>query len=140
MEERKECQVKGCTWAVILCPELCAPHWWKLSKAARDRITRAQIIGQKRGDHPTVLYGELIKEALVYLNGLQGILTVYHWEDGDLSTRSGQWTWCAKCDLRRIHHGLTRGGESFLVCSECQSMVPLVLPGSQALPGLEVAQ
>lgn len=139
MESNQICQVKGCDWPVVLCPELCAPHWWKLDRDVRNQISRAQIKGQKAGIHPSPVYQGLIGIAIRGLNITQGILPVYDREPDDLSTKTTSLSFCHMCCTVEPHHGVVRGGESYMVCSKCQSMVPTVLPGSERLPGMEAA-
>lgn len=137
MEDNKICKVTGCSWPVVLCPELCAPHWWKLDKAKRDKISRAEIKGFKFGNHPSAVYQGLIEIAIRSLNISQGILAKYVHEDGDVDARHSTLTECATCKGQRVHHTVFRDPDTLMVCDECQTMIPSVLPGSQRMPGME---
>ena len=140
MESSKRCQVRGCEWPVVLCPELCAPHWWKLPKTQRDAITRAQTRGQKDGNHPSQLYQVLINTSLATLDADQGNLAKYVREDFDKDARHSALTHCATCQGARVHHTIIRGPDTLMVCDECQSMIPSILPGSQRFTGMEPSQ
>lgn len=137
METNPTCQVKGCLWTVVLCPELCAPHWWKLSKDNRTAILRAKIAGQKLGIHPSESYSYVIGRAVQLLNRDQGNLAKYIHEEGDKDARHTALTTCATCQALRVHHTIQRGADTLLVCDECQSMIYSILPGSQRLAGME---
>lgn len=137
MGSNQICQVKGCSWPVVLCPELCAPHWWKLSQPRRQRILRAQIRGQKDGNHPNRTYTDLITSEIRSLNLTQGNLAKYIHEHGDQDARHSALTDCAACQHLTVHHTIFRGPDTLMVCDECQSMIPSILPGSQRLAGME---
>ena len=138
MEEGKTCQARGCTWAVVLCPELCSPHWWKIPGAERAAIVRAQAAGLRAGNHPNQHYQALISRAITLLDGDQGNLAVYEREPGDQSTRHSRETFCVQCQAVQVHHGVTRALTPYLVCSECMSWFPAFSPGGVAFPGMEV--
>lgn len=133
--ENKTCQVKACEWPVVLCPELCAPHWWQLDKATRDRITRAQTAGLKTDNHPSETYKVHIQAAIAHLNSLQGVRVLYEVQQGDRATRHSRVTFCDTCQQSHVHHGVVRAFTAYLVCDVCKSMTPSIPIGSQPLPG-----
>lgn len=139
MEDNQTCQVSGCTWLVVLCPELCASHWWKLPKDKRHAITRAQVAGQKAGNHPSPVYLGLVDLAIRSLNLSRGSLAVYEREEGDFPTRHTVLTWCANCNQQTVHHGFIRDDEPGLWCILCFAIIPAYPSGSQPLPGMEVS-
>lgn len=137
MEERKICQVRACGWPVVLCPEICSPHWWKLPRTERAAILRAQTAGMKAANHPSPVYLGLIYIAVQALNLDQGNLAKYEVEPGDRDARHSFTTDCGQCNRVTIHRGIIRGHVGYLVCLECERMVPAVSPGAQPLPGME---
>lgn len=140
MENGKVCQVRGCGWPVILCPELCSPHWWKLPRTDRAAITKAQVAGLKVANHPSAIYLGLIEMAVIHLNLDQGNLAKYEHEPGDKDARHSFTTDCGQCGRVTVHTGIIRGPVGYLVCTECQAFVPAVSPGAQPLPGMEVTE
>lgn len=137
MENNKICRVKDCTWATVLCPELCAPHWWALPKNHRDVITRAQINGLKAGTHPNGRYILETSRAISELESRQSNRVKYVRLPGDVDSRHARLTNCLDCQRQTVHHSFIRDGEPGLSCSECQTMVPAIPAGAHVLPGME---
>lgn len=137
MENSKLCQVAQCSWPVVLCPELCAPHWWAITKPSRAAILRAQIRGQKDGTHPNVDYQNLIRAAIKHLDGLGGSRAKYERQPGDVDTRHARLTHCIDCQRQVVHCSFIRDGEPGLFCFACLTMIPAIPAGAHVLPGME---
>lgn len=137
MDEWPTCQVKACSGVGGPILEMCASHWWSIPRTVRAATLRARTAGQNFGIHPSTHYLDQVEIAVAHCNYNQGNLAKYEREDGDISTRQVQNTFCTQCQGVKAHIGLKRDGVSFLVCSECESMIPATLPGARLLPGME---